>query len=378
MRSHRINFSVAAGATIGPVTDARTIWTAAVLLGCLAQSLPAQIPARSADLGFPIGIAAHPDGSLLISERRTHRIQRLNLTTGTLTRFAGTGVAGFSGDGGRAELAQLNCPDAVDVDRAGNVNVADRCNERIRRIDAVSGRISTAAGTGRRGPGPDGPALEVDLTGVFYLRVDSDGRILFADTDANRVRELDLGRGWITTLGGNGDPGFGGDGGPALSASLSRPHVVLRLRNGDLVIGDSFNHRLRLVDATSGRMLTIAGNGEERAAVAGAPALESPLLYFGEIHELAGGSLVWTEWGSSQLVRLDRDQGRLEIVAGSTAFGRVDADGPLASNPAIGSGVDFVIDGRGRYIIAIAGSGLVRRVDPVAMTVETLAGRPRS
>jgi hypothetical protein len=270
--------------------------------------------------------------------------------------------------------AQLNCPDAIDVDAAGNVYVADRCNERIRRIDGASGVITTVAGSGARGPGPDGPALAANLTGVFYLRVASDRLILFTDTDSDRVRQLDLEAGQISTLAGSGVRGFGGDGGPALDASLARPHVVLRLRNGDLVIGDSFNHRVRLVDRASGRIRTIAGNGSEGAAMEGTPALESSLLFFGEIHELENGDLLWTEWGSSQLVRLDRTAGVLRVEAGSADFGRTDPDGPLASNGAIGSGVDFLLDNQGRYIIAVAGAGLIRRVDPVAGTVETLAG----
>jgi hypothetical protein len=349
-----------------------------MLLGSgLPALLQAQRPAREVTLGFPIGIAELPDGSILISERRSHRIQRLSLASGTLTPFAGTGEAGYSGDDGPALQAQLNCPDAIDVDRAGNVYVADRCNERIRRIDAASGRITTVAGNGARGPGQDGPAREVPLTGVFYLRVDTDSTILFTDTDAHRVRELNLSRERITTLAGSGTGGFSGDGGPALSAAMSRPHVVLRLRNGDLVIGDSFNHRVRVVDAQSGQIRTIAGNGEEEAAIAGRSPLASPLLYFGEIHEEVDGSLLWTEWGSSQLVRLDPTRSRLQVVAGSTAVGRSDPDGALTEHPAIGSAVDFLIDDEGRYLIAVSSVGLIRRVDPVCGTVETLAGTPR-
>ena len=362
----------------GQADRATPLWRAFRATGLLwvaaFAAAEAQSPARAATLGFPNGVAALSDGSILISERRSHRIQRLDLSTGTIYPFAGTGIAGFAGDGGPATQAQLNCPDAIDVDGAGNVFVADRCNERIRRIDRATGIITTVAGSGNRGPGPDGPALSADLTGVFYLRVESEHRILFTDTDSDRVRQLDLDTRHVSTLAGSGNRGFAGDGGPALAASLARPHVVLRLGNGDLVIGDSFNHRIRLVDAASGRIQTIAGNGMEAAAVDGRPALESPLLYFGEIHELANGDLIWTEWGSSQLVRLDRSAGALRVEAGSAEFGRADPDGPLASNGAIGSGVDFLIDDQGRYVIAVAGEGLVRRVDPVSKTVETLAG----
>lgn len=345
-----------------------------VCAACAAPGLSPQEPARQVTLGYPIGIAALPDGSYLVSERRNHRIMRLDPVTATMSPFAGTGEAGFGGDGGAASTAQLNCPDAIDTDQRGNVYVADRCNERIRRIDAFSGLITTVAGSGQRGPAADGPALEVDLTGVFYLRVHDEHTILFTDTDANMVRELDLARQRITTLAGNGIAGFSGDGDAAVRARLNRPHTVLRLQNGDLVIGDSFNHRLRQVDASTGVIRTIAGTGEESAAETGVSPLNSGLLYFGEVQELDNGDLIWTEWGSSQLMQLDRSAGVLIRLAGSDAFGRVDPDGPLADRPAIGSSVDFLIDAQGRYVIAVASAGLVRRVDLQAQTVETLAG----
>jgi hypothetical protein len=262
------------------------------------------------------------------------------------------------------------------VDAHGNLFVADRCNERIRRIDARTGLITTVAGTGRRGPSPDGAALAVSLTGVFYLRVVSDHRILFTDTDAHTVRELDLAAGSIRTLAGSGVGGFSGDGGPARAASLSRPHVALVLRNGDLVIGDSFNHRVRLIDRT-GIIHTIAGSGEEGPARDGSSAQSTPLLYFGEIHELPDGDLLWTEWGSSQLVRLERRTGTIRVVAGSPAFVDAGADGPSRDVP-IGASVDFVIDSEGRVVLAGARDGLIRRVDLVRGTVETLAGRRRA
>jgi sugar lactone lactonase YvrE len=286
---------------------------------------------------------------------------------------AGDGAQGFGGDGGPARDVRLGCPDAIDIDARGNIFVADRCNERIRRIDATTGSIDTVAGNGSRGPGSDGPARAVPLTGVFYLRVVDDRTILFTDTDAHRIRELDLTAGRVRTVAGSGTEGFSGDGGPALRASFRRPHVAVRLRDGSLVIGDSFNHRIRRVSA-GGVVETMAGNGEEGAAVDGARAAESPLLYFGEIHELEDGDLIWSEWGSSQLVRLDRDTGRLSVVAGSTAFGRAGPDGP-ARGAALGSIVDFAFDAEGRIVAAVASEGLIRRIDLRANRVDTLVGR---
>jgi hypothetical protein len=257
-------------------------------------SRPSQATADS--LEFPLGLAIGPDQALYVSERQGHRVVRIDPGTGSMRAVAGTGAPGFSGDGGPATSAQLRCPDSIDFDDAGNLYIADRCNERLRVVEAATSVIGTVAGNGARGQSPDGPALELSLMGPFFLKTASRDILLFTDTDANLVRQVDLRSGRVSTLAGTGERGFSGDGGPALSARLTRPHIALQARNGDLIIGDSFNQRIRRVDRATGVIRTIAGNGTEGFVADGTPALEAPFKYFGAMIELDNGDLVFDEW----------------------------------------------------------------------------------
>ncbi len=334
-----------------------------------------QVP--DVELAFPLGLGIGPDGSLYISERQGHRVRRIDLEAGTVTTVAGTGDPGFSGDGGPAAEARLRCPDSIDLDEAGNLYIADRCNERIRRVDARTGIITTVAGNGDRGPSADGPALETSLMGPYYVRSVSAEELIFTDTDAHRVRQLDLGTRRITTLAGSGEGGFGGDGGPALEARLARPHVAFRARNGDLIIGDSFNQRIRRVSRASGIIRTIAGSGERGSAEDSTPALEAPFEYFGDITELDDGDLLFTEWVSGRLLLLDIDNGIVLVLAGTTDPTAPEGDGFDPRATRFGSLAGLALDDRGRVLVVDADAGLVRRIDLQAGRVETVVGRLR-
>ncbi|MEN8374322.1 MAG: hypothetical protein ABFS34_02610 [Gemmatimonadota bacterium] len=335
-------------------------------------------PAVEVELQFPLGLAQHPDGALYVSERRAHRVQRIDLERGTAEVIAGTGERGFSGDGGPASEAELGCPDSIDMDGAGNLYIADRCNERIRRVDAGTGIITTIAGNGVRGTAPDGPGLTMPLQGVYYVRVLNDRELLFAETDAHRIRVLDLESGFVRTVAGSGEEGFSGDGGAAADAAFSRPHVALYTANGDLLIGDSGNQRIRRVDAETGVISTVAGSGAQGVAEDGAAALEAPFSYFGEIHESEDGDLLFTEWSSGRVLRLDLDAGILEVLAGTNDEATPSADGGVPLSTRFGPLADLVIDEEGRLLVVAANEGAIRRIDLAAGTVETLAGRPNS
>jgi len=283
----------------------------------------------------------------------------------------GTGRA-HSGDGSAAGEAQLWCPDSIDADEAGNLYIADRCNERIRRVDWESGIITTVAGTGETGPSPDGKALETALTGPFYLRVDDADTILFTDTNANMARELDLASGRIRTIAGTGEAGFSGDGGPATEAQFQRPHIVLRLADGDILIADSMNQRLRRIDAESGIVQTIAGTGEQAGAIDGAAALETPFYYFGEIIERDDGDLWLTEWWTGRVWSLDAEDGHLHLIAG-TEEDVQDATDARRFN--FGPTADMLVDAEGNIYVANAREGAVRRINAADGSVITLVGR---
>jgi hypothetical protein len=331
---------------------------------------------RDLELDFPLGLRIAPDGSLYISERRGHRVRRVDLEAGTVTTVAGTGQPGFSGDGGPANKAELHCPDTIDLDDQGNLYISDRCNEGIRRVDARTGIITTVAGNGDRGPSADGPALSTSLMGPYYVRLASVDELIFTDTDSHRVRLLDLRSGQISTLAGSGDGGFAGDGGPALEAELARPHVALRARNGDLIIGDSFNQRIRRVRRADGTIRTVAGRGERGTAADGTPALEAPFEYFGDIIELPDGDLLFTEWVSGRLLLLDSDAGTVRVLAGTTDPSAPASDGFDPRATRFGSLAGLAVDDAGRVLVAAADAGVVRRIDLQARRVETVVGHP--
>ncbi len=230
-------------------------------------------PATRRSLSFsglerPNGIAFDRNGDLLVSDQGHHRIARVALATGTITTAIGTGVAGDSGDGGPADLASLNQPYAIAVDAAGAVYIADTGNHRIRKVD-TAGNVSSIAGTGVQGfSGDGGPADRAQLNQPIGLAVDATGTIFVSEL-SGRIRKID-GSGIITTIAGTGLPAFSGDGGPASAAAIG-PIVPLAVDPaGNLLLADQLNRRIRRIDA-AGQIATLVG-GTAPASGAGTDA----------------------------------------------------------------------------------------------------------
>ncbi len=206
--------------------------------------------ATSAHLALPTGVAVDSSGNLYIADQDNNRIRKVDKATGTISTVAGNGGRGYSGDGGLANETSLNNPIGVAVDSSGDVYIADTGNSRIRKVDQITGKISTVAGTGRQGySGDGGPATSAQLTIPFEIAVDASGNLYFADYGNNRIRKVDTG-GMISTVAGGGTSGSG-DGGPATSAKLSSPFGVAVDSSGNVYIGDSRNNRIRKVEPLS-------------------------------------------------------------------------------------------------------------------------------
>ena len=220
-------------------------------------------PATSATLAAPSGLAFLPDGSLLIAEANGNRIRKI-ATNGTISTVVGTGAAGFSGDNGPATAAKVAFPYDIGVYADGSYVIVDQDNNRIRYISAA-GTITTFGSTGTAGA----------LNDPAGLSITSDGSILIADTNNNRIRRA-YANGTITTIAGTGSAGFTGDGGPAINARLNLPNRVQALADGGYLIADRNNHRIRLV-AADGTISTIAGDGTAAYGGDGGPATSAQI-----------------------------------------------------------------------------------------------------
>jgi YVTN family beta-propeller protein len=205
-------------------------------------------PATSAQLHYPYGVAVDASGNIYIADGSNHRIRKLNASTGIISTVAGTGVGGYSGDNGPATSAQLAFPNGVSVDASGNLYIADLDNNRIRKVNVSNGIISTVAGTGVQGySGDNGLSTSAQLYFPYGVLVDATGNIYIADNSNNRIRKVNASTGIISTIAGTGVGGYSGDNGPATSAQLNSPYGVSVDAAGNLYIADYGNHRIRKV-----------------------------------------------------------------------------------------------------------------------------------
>jgi sugar lactone lactonase YvrE len=219
-------------------------------------------PATKAQLDFPAGVAVDGDGNLYISDENNRRIRKVD-KDGIITTFAGTGKCGtdckegYSGDGGPATSAQLRDTGGIAFDDRGNLYLADYTS--VRKIDP-SGTITTVAGTGKAGfSGDGGPATEAKVI-AYHIALDASGKIYFTDTDNNRVRVVDR-DGIIHTVAGSGKTGYSGDGGPATKATFEGPWGIAVDGEENLFIADHQNCVVRKV-ARNGTITTVAGTGD--------------------------------------------------------------------------------------------------------------------
>ncbi len=221
------------------------------------------IPATNAQLSGPYGITFDKSGNLYIAEQDGSRIRKVDALTHQITTIAGTGIPGFSGDGGPATAAQLNGPIKVAIDSIGNVYILDYVFQVVRKINAANGIISTVAGTfNQQGySGDGGPATSAIFFAPLDLIADKAGNIYIADFLNNRVRKVNAADGIINTIAGNGLSGYSGDGGLATNARLNNPISLALDTAGNLYIADFNNFRIRKVNATDGKISTVAGTG---------------------------------------------------------------------------------------------------------------------
>ena len=293
-------------------------------------------PAAQAMLNGPFDLAFDPAGNLYFADTFNHRIRRVDSRSGIITTIAGSGDAGYSGDGGPALEAALNEPYGVVVDRAGNVYTADRKNACVRRIDAASRSIATFAGTGTPGySGDGGPAARAALTEPNGLAFDADERRLFiADVADHRVRLVGMASGVITTLAGTGLAEHSGDGGAARAAGVFGARAVKVARDGTVYILERQGSSLRRVDPVNGVITTIAGTGARGYSGDGGTALQAVFDAPKEMALDRDGSIVIVDTENHAIRRIDRASGVVTTIVGGRQGGEGD------SGPASAAGLD--------------------------------------
>jgi hypothetical protein len=363
---------------------------------------PDNVPATQVSLSGPEGVAIEPSGALLLSDwNRIRRVQGGIITTvsgsggseiigiavdqqgniyyadpnnnevriaGSGASIAGNGTSGYSGDGGPATAAQLAGPYDVAVDAGNNIYIADWGNNRVREV--TGGVIRTIAGNGKLTAGDGGPATQAQISIASKVAFDSHGNYYFAILSDNVVKKVDT-SGRITTVAGNGNGGFGGDGGPATAATLWEPGNVAVDRNDNLYIVDERNNRIRLVAPNTGIITTVAGGGS--ALASNVPATQTALSPTAVAFDSAGNWYIADQ--GFELVRKVDSNGIITTVAGGNTTNDP-GDGSVATNAFIGRIYGIAFDASDNLFIAdTANHSTIRRVDHVTQIITTVAGQ---
>ncbi len=326
-------------------------------------------PAVNALLFQPSGLAFDSSGNLYIADTMNNRIRRVS-PDGNIITVAGSGSAGYSGDNGFAVRAQLNHPEGLFVDRAGNLYIADTGNHTIRRV--AGSLITTVAGNGAAGnSGDGGPATAAMLFGPAAVAVDRNGNLFVADTGNNRIRIVDP-TGKIDAYAGDptGLPGSSGDNGPARSATLDTPRGLALDSAGVLYVSDYFNNRIRRIVPGTNVISNYAGTGVGSFGGDGGPAVQAQLhlpagIVFDQNQNLYIADLL------NNRIRVVGANGIIQTVAGSGNFGSDGDQGP-AVNALLASPRDLAIDAQGNIYLSDQDNNAVRRLVPGTSSIRTV------
>jgi sugar lactone lactonase YvrE len=397
-------------------------------------------PATSAELNEPHGIAVDGSGNLFIADTGNCMIRKVDATTKTISRIAGatsgsSPSCGYSGDMGQATNAELSNPSAVYLDISGHIYIADTDNHRIRKVDATSQIITTVAGDGIAGYGGDGgPATSGSIQKPKGLWVDEAGSLLIADSENHRLRKVSASSETISTVAGDGTADYSGDGGPAIDASLKKPHGVCvyespaprylhisdpsnyqirkvdlddsfltkvagtfwygyngdnrpattaRLNypfgvhvgpSGNVYIADTYNHRIRRVDRTTGIITTVAGKGAKGFSGDGGPSTNARLKYPFSVYVDTYGNIYIADTYNHRIRKVQSATGIITTVAGD-GHHRFKGDGGLATSASLDMPYDVAVDSEGNIFIADTNNEVIRKVDGATGIIDTVAGR---
>ncbi len=334
--------------------------------------------AAGAMLNGPLGVAVDSKGNVYIADTNNANVRLITASTGIINTVAGSTAIvsgavvvafGYSGNGAAATLATLAGPAGVAVDSAGNFYIATYADNRIRKVD-TSGNISTFAGNSGYGfAGDGGPAINAQLSSPRSIYLDSSGNLYFADRWNNRIRKI--AGGTITTIAGNGQGNFGGDGGAAISAQLSFPDGVAVDHAGNIYVADLLNNRVRMITPAGG-ISTFAGNGLPGFGGDGGAATSALLNQPAGLAFDASGNLYIAD-SYNAVVRMVTPQGIISTVAGTGGTQGYSGDGGAATKATMMAPIGVAIDNSGNLYIADY-YGWIREVNGSTGVISTIAG----
>ncbi len=317
--------------------------------------------AGSAELNLPNRLATDNAGNVFIADEGNNVIREVSFSTGVITTVAGTGAAGYSGDGGLATAATFRSPNGITVDNAGNLYIADKGNHAVRKVTAATGEITTIAGTGVAGySGDGGAATSAQLNEPDYVSLDGANNLYIADAQNNRIRMVNASTQIITTVAGNGTQGYSGDGGAATSAELYTPVAVVVNASGYIYIADTGNNRVRKVN-TGGIITTIAGNGTSGYAGDGGAATSAEIDYPSGLSLDNPGNIYIADALNNAVREVNIGTGTITTVAGNGTAGFSGDNGP-ALRAEMHDSADVAINFNGNLYIADADNSVIRRV----------------
>jgi sugar lactone lactonase YvrE len=305
-------------------------------------------------LSYPDGVAVDQAGNVYVSDLLNNRV-RMVTPTGTISTVAGNGNPGFGGDGGAATSAQLNQPAGLAIDSSGNLYIADSNNAAVRKV-TPQGIISTVAGTGVEGfSGDGGAATKATLMAPLGVAVDAQGNLYIADY-YGWIREVNGSTGVISTIAGNGGLGYSGDGGSATSAQFYNPIAVAVDNAGNVYVADSGNGAVRRI--ANGIITTIAGNGTLSYTGDGGPASQAQFSAISSLAVDAQGNIYVAD-ANNNAIRLFPLGGNVSTIAGNGTQGYT-GDGGTATVAELNNPRAVAVSSSGNVYVADTGNNSVR------------------